>query len=77
MAGLALTTSAQAHPGHSLGDHGIAHILGSPNHMALLVTLSLAATAGAMLTKRLVAKRALHALGVTSALGALVLMLAR
>ena len=33
--------SAQAHPGHALGDHGMAHLVTSPFHVVVLLGLAL------------------------------------
>lgn len=38
---LLLSVAAQAHPGHALGDHGAAHLMGSPYHLLVLAMFAL------------------------------------
>ena len=57
---LALAGAAQAHPGHSLGDAGVAHALTSPNHLAALALFGLGLFVGAQFVQRHLPRRALQ-----------------
>lgn len=74
---LAATLSAQAHPGHSIGEHGISHALASPYHVATLLLLGGAAWLGAMFVQRSLPRRLLQGFGTASAICGILLLAAR
>lgn len=63
----------QAHPGHGLLDHGLAHTLSSPFHLVLLALTGATLFGGAHLIRQRVPRRALQGLGATVLLLAAVL----
>jgi peptidoglycan/LPS O-acetylase OafA/YrhL len=66
LAGVAAPVPALAHPGHSLTDAGVAHLLGSPDHLALLAGSGFALYLIGRLVRRPVPRRALQAAGVAA-----------
>jgi hypothetical protein len=68
----AVAGSAQAHPGHALGEHGPAHIATSPYHLSILAGAGLLLWLTARLTQRPLARRLLQAGGLTAMLAAAV-----
>jgi uncharacterized membrane protein len=63
-------TSANAHPGHSLFDHGAAHFLSSPFHLLTFTVLALTFGVAARLTRSRRLRRCLHAGTVLSIVAA-------
>jgi hypothetical protein len=63
---LAAVYSAQAHPGHSLGEHGAGHIVSSPYHISVLAGSGLVLWFAGCLIKRPLARRFLQAGGVAA-----------
>ena len=57
---LTLADAAQAHPGHSLGDASVSHVLTSPNHLAALAVFGLGLFVGAQFVQRQLPRRALQ-----------------
>lgn len=66
--------SLQAHPGHPLGDHGVAHVVASPYHLALLAGVGAALWLSARLVQRRFPKRLMQIGGATAVLSAFVLL---
>jgi len=64
--GLVSVSAAQAHPGHSLGDYGAAHIASSPYHVSILAAVGLALWLGARFVKWPVGRRVLRAGGIAA-----------
>ena len=62
--------SAQAHPGHGLGEHGAAHVMTSPYHLAVLAGTGVALWFGARLVQNQIPRRILQAVGVVAVLTA-------
>ena len=63
---LALAGAAQAHPGHSLGDASVSHVLTSPNHLAALAMFGLGLFVGAQFVQRQLPRRALQCGGAVT-----------
>jgi len=63
---LVLGNAAQAHPGHTLGDHGVAHIASSPYHVSLLAGVGLALWLGGRFVKSPAGRRWLRAGGIAA-----------
>jgi|SRR6185503_1947279 len=71
---LALATSARAHPGHGLLDHGTRHALTSPYHAGVLAAIGVGCwLAGRFATRRVVPRRVLTWAGATALLAAVAL----
>ena len=69
---LATSLSARAHPGHSLHDASTAHLLTSPNHLAVLALGGVVFfTAGYFIQRRL-PRRLLQGCGLAAVLAAVV-----
>lgn len=64
------TLSAHAHPGHGLGEHGAAHVMTSPYHLAVLAGTGVALWFAARLVQSQIPRRILQALGVVAVLTA-------
>lgn len=69
----ALALSAQAHPGHSLGDHGALHAVTSPYHLAILAVSGAALWFAGRFVQRNVPRRVLQFTGIAALLAAAVL----
>ena len=69
----ALALSAQAHPGHSLGDHGALHAVTSPYHLAILAVSGAALWFAGRFVQRHLPRRALQFTGLATILAAAVL----
>ena len=69
----ALALSAQAHPGHSLGDHGALHAVTSPYHLAILAASGAALWFAGRLVQRALPRRALQFTGGAALVTAAVL----
>jgi|ERR1041384_1282734 hypothetical protein len=63
---------ANAHPGHSLTGASPAHLLASPDHLAVLLLLGAAMCLGAQFVHQHRLRRALQFAGSVAALGALI-----
>ncbi len=63
---LTLSGVAQAHPGHSLGDATVSHLLTSPNHLATLALFGLGLFVGAQFVQRRLPRRALQCGGAVT-----------
>jgi hypothetical protein len=61
---LAVIESAQAHPGHSLGEYGVGHVASSPYHVSILAGTGLLLWLGARFIHRPFARRALQTTGI-------------
>ena len=70
---LAVVHSASAHPGHSLLDHGAAHVIASPYHLLILATLGLAMMASAQIVPSRSVQQFLRIAGVGAVISAGVL----
>ncbi len=66
-------SSAQAHPGHSLSEANVSHVLTSPYHLAVLAAGGALMLAAAQLTRQSVSQRLLRSGGAVALLGAVVL----
>jgi len=62
--------SAHAHPGHGLGEHGAAHVMTSPYHLALLAGTGLALWFGGRFVQSQLPRRILQSAGVGAVLAA-------
>lgn len=71
---LALAVSAQAHPGHGLGDHGALHAVTSPHHLAVLALCGAGLWFGARFVQRRASRRLLQITGGVALLAAGVLL---
>ena len=69
----ALALCAQAHPGHSLGDHGALHAVASPYHLAILAASGAALWFAGRFVQRHLPRRALQFTGLATILAAAVL----
>ena len=58
--------SLYAHPGHSLGEHGLAHLLASPYHVVTLIVVGLTLLAIGKMVKHRVASGFLTVVGAAS-----------
>lgn len=58
--------SAQAHPGHGLLDHGVAHLAASPFHALVLTAFGAGAFALAQALRHATARRCLRITGAVS-----------
>ena len=67
------TTSVFAHPGHSLTDASMSHVLLSPYHLAMLAVSGVACYVGARFVQRQLPKQVLRHLGVVLLLSSAVL----
>lgn len=67
---LLATLSAHAHPGHGLGEHGAAHVMTSPYHLAILAGTGLALWFGARFVQSQLPRRILQTAGVVAVLTA-------
>ena len=67
------TGLAQAHPGHALPDASSAHLLTSPDHLAVLAVGGAAAWFGARWIERRLPRRLLQIFGVAAVTAAAVL----
>jgi len=71
----ALSNSALAHPGHSMLEHGPAHVLGSSYHLAIaFIGAFLSFLVGAVASNAVV-RRTLNGFGVAALVAAVVLVL--
>jgi len=70
---LALALSAQAHPGHALGDHGALHAVTSPYHLSILAVGGAVLWFAARFVQRHLPRRALQFTGLATILAAAVL----
>ena len=52
--------SSHAHPGHALGDHGVAHVVSSPFHIAVLLALAAGCWCAAWFVGHTVVRRVLR-----------------
>lgn len=59
---------AQAHPGHSLGEHGAAHVITSPYHLAMLAGIGVALWFGGRFARAQVARRVIQGTGIAAVL---------
>lgn len=64
---------AQAHPGHPLAEEGLAHIVSSPYHLAILAGSGLALWLGARFVHRRIPRRLMQFGGAAAVMGAAVL----
>ncbi len=60
--------SAQAHPGHSLGEHGAAHVITSPYHLAILAGVGAALWFGGRFAQTQLARRVIQGTGIAAVL---------
>ncbi|HTH47935.1 MAG TPA: hypothetical protein VMB21_10520 [Candidatus Limnocylindria bacterium] len=65
--------SVQAHPGHSLSDVSVAHLLTSPDHLAILAVGGVLMLAAAQLARQSASKRLLRHGGAVALIGAALL----
>ena len=49
-----------AHPGHALGDHGVAHVVTSPFHVVVLLGLALGCWCAAWFVRHAVSRHVLR-----------------
>ncbi len=70
---LAAVSSAQAHPGHSLSEANVSHVLTSPYHLAVLALGGALMIASAQLVRRDASRRLLRHGGAVALVGAVVL----
>ena len=63
---LALAHTAQAHPGHPLGEHGTAHVVSSPYHISILAGTGLALWLASRFVKSPFGRRLLQAGGIAA-----------
>ncbi len=70
---LAVVSSAQAHPGHSLSESNASHVLTSPYHLAVLAAGGALMLASAQLVRQHASRRLLRLGGTVALLGAVVL----
>ena len=68
-----LALSAQAHPGHAIGDHGALHAVTSPYHLAILAVSGAALWFAGRFVQRHLPRRALQFTGLATILAAAVL----
>ena len=66
-------STAHAHPGHDLGEHGPVHMLTSPYHLAILAVLGLAIWFAGRFIQKQLPKRLVQCSGAAVALAAVVL----
>ncbi len=64
---------AGAHPGHSLTDATVAHLVTSPGHLVVLVLLGAVMFLGAQLVQQRLPRRALQAAGCLAFFGGVIL----
>ena len=69
----ALALSAQAHPGHALGDHGALHAVTSPYHLSILAAGGAVLWFAARFVQRQLPRRVLQIAGVSALCAAAVL----
>jgi hypothetical protein len=68
---LMLTQTGQAHPGHSLNEHGLLHIVTSPFHLLLLTVMGIGSWCAARFVSNAMGRRFLRfgaAAAVTTAI---------
>lgn len=63
-------STAQAHPGHALGEHGAGHVISSPYHLFILAVTGLLLWLGARFVQRRLPRRLLQAGGLAAVAGA-------
>jgi hypothetical protein len=63
-------TSASAHPGHGLGEHGATHIVTSPYHLAVLALVGAALWLVGRFVQRQLPRRLLQGAGFAAILAA-------
>jgi hypothetical protein len=73
---LTLANSVLAHPGHDLMDHGSAHVVTSPYHLACLALFGVLVFGAARFARQRLSQRLLQFAGVTVVLGAAIVWLA-
>ena len=61
---LALVSIANAHPGHSALDHGAAHVVTSPYHLLILVTMGVGAVAAEKVVRRRWVRQCMRIAGI-------------
>ena len=61
-----------AHPGHGLGDHGVAHVVSSPFHVAALLAVALGCWGAAWFVSHTLGRRLLRFGAVAAFFGAAV-----
>ena len=64
---------AGAHPGHSLTDATVAHLVTSPGHLVVLVLLGAVMVLGAQVVQQRLPRRAMQAAGCVAFLGGVIL----
>ena len=64
---------AGAHPGHSLTDATVAHLVTSPGHLVVLVLLGAVMFLGAQFVRQRLLRRALQAAGCLAFVGGVIL----
>lgn len=62
--------SANAHPGHSLGEHGAAHVATSPYHLAMLAAAGAGLWISGRFVQRQLPRRVLQGAGIATVLSA-------
>ena len=67
---LALVSTAHAHPGHPVLDHGAAHVFTSPYHLVILATMGVAFVATAQLVRSRWAQQCLRVAGAGAVIAA-------
>lgn len=68
-----LAASAQAHPGHSLADHGLPHVVASPYHLAALALVGGLFLTPAFFVQRPLPRRVMQVVGAAALLAAALL----
>lgn len=63
-------SSAHAHPGHSLGEHGAAHVVTSPYHLAMLAAVGMALWFGGRFVQSQLSRRILQGTGIAAVITA-------
>jgi hypothetical protein len=67
---LAVIHPANAHPGHPLLDHGAAHVITSPYHLAILAAIGVAMIAVAQIVRSRTARQCMRIAGVGAVIAA-------
>ena len=65
-----VASSAQAHPGHSLGEHGAVHVVTSPYHLSMLAAVGVALWFGGRFVQSHLSRRILQGTGIAAVLAA-------
>jgi len=66
----AVVSSADAHPGHGLLDHGAAHVITSSYHLVILAAMGVAMIAAAQIVRRRSAQRFMRIAGIGAVIAA-------